>query len=84
MDDCGPECEETLREIERFVDDELEVSIRVEIERHIADCHPCAERTEFQRHLKLLIARTCGTERVPPGVRARVLNLIRELDSPRP
>jgi mycothiol system anti-sigma-R factor len=84
MDDCGPECEETLREIERFLDDELEVSVRAEIDRHIADCHPCTERLEFRRHLKFLIASKCVEDRVPPELRRRVEDLIRGAGSTEP
>ena len=37
--------------------------------------------SEFQRHLKLLIAKKCGQEAVPPELEERVLELIRRLDA---
>jgi mycothiol system anti-sigma-R factor len=83
MDDCGPHCRETLQDLERFLDDELTVTVRAQIERHIRDCHPCAERTEFQRHLKLLIATKCGREQVPAELRDKILRLIREAEHER-
>ena len=76
MSNCGTNCEETLREIQRFHDGELDIDLTAAINRHIADCHPCGERAEFQRHLKALIAAKCGTEDVPPALLERVTSLI--------
>jgi mycothiol system anti-sigma-R factor len=84
MDDCGHDCSETLGEVQRFIDGELDVTVRIQIERHLSECHGCNERTEFQRHLKLLIARRCGEEAVPATLEAKVRELIRRLDVPAP
>lgn len=81
MGDRGCDCNEARAEAQRFIDGELDVSVRIQIERHLADCHGCTERTEFQRHLKLLIAKKCGQEAVPPELEERVLELIRRLDA---
>lgn len=82
MGDRGTNCEETLREIERFLDGETEIDLTAAVHRHIADCHPCGERAEFQRHLKVLIAKKCGTEAVPPALLDRVTALIHEPPPP--
>jgi mycothiol system anti-sigma-R factor len=76
MSNCGTNCEETLREIQRFLDGELDIDLTSAIHRHIADCHPCGERAEFQRHLKALIAAKCGTEAVPPALVDRIASMI--------
>jgi len=81
MGERGCDCKEARAEVQRLVDGELDVEIRVRIERHLADCHGCTERTEFQRHLKLLIAEKCGQEAVPPELEEKVLELIRRLDT---
>lgn len=82
MSNCGTNCEETLREIQRFLDGELEVDLTAAIDRHIADCHPCGERAEFQRHLRVLIAEKCGSESVPPQLRVRIAALIHDPPPP--
>ena len=82
MGDCGTNCQETLREIERFLDRELDSPVRSEIERHLGDCHPCAERTDFQRHVKALIASKCGYEHVPPELLDRITTLLDRQDAP--
>jgi mycothiol system anti-sigma-R factor len=78
MSNCGTNCEETLREIQRFLDGELEIDLTAAINRHISDCHPCGERAEFQRHLRVLIAKTCGAEAVPPALLERITASLHE------
>jgi mycothiol system anti-sigma-R factor len=84
MDDCGHDCNETLGEVQRFIDGELDVTVRIRIEQHLSECHGCNERAEFRRHLKLLIARRCGEEAVPASLEAKVRELIDRLDAPTP
>ena len=38
MSDCGVNCEEALKEIERFLDGELDPSVQGEIAHHLSDC----------------------------------------------
>jgi mycothiol system anti-sigma-R factor len=80
MSDCGPECTETLREIERFLDGELDSIVRVRVETHLADCFPCTRRAEFKRHLKVIVSRSCGGGEVPGEIAERIRTMIRELD----
>jgi mycothiol system anti-sigma-R factor len=71
MSDCGPECTEILREIERFLDDEVEPSVRARVEAHLGDCSPCTDRADFQRHLKELVRQRCAEE-VPASLLERI------------
>ena len=81
MGDCGPNCEETLEEIQRFLDGEVVESVRVQIEQHLTGCNPCMQRTEFRRHLKIMISAKCGSEVVPTDLQAKIMDLIRDLDA---
>jgi mycothiol system anti-sigma-R factor len=80
LDDCGPLCQETLREIERFLDGELDRVVSVRIEEHLSDCHPCMQRTEFRRHLKVLVAEKCSERAAPGDLSRKIRDLIRGLD----
>jgi mycothiol system anti-sigma-R factor len=80
MDDCGPECQETLREVERFLDGELDATLRVRIEEHLSGCSPCMHRAEFRRQLKVMISRKCAQVDVPTRVQSRILRMIRDPD----
>ena len=82
MIDCGPECMETLREIERFLDGELAGDIQTRIELHLSACHPCMDRSEFRRHLKDMIAAKCTGDAPPPELFIRIRALIQEHDTP--
>ncbi len=70
------ECEQTLREIERFLDGEMQEDERTSLDGHLKDCSPCMERADFKRHLKELIASSCGCDEVPPELRERVQRMI--------
>jgi mycothiol system anti-sigma-R factor len=82
LDDCGPICQETLREIERFLDGELDVSVSTAIEHHLSDCNPCMQRTEFRRHLKVMVSSKCAGDAVPDQLHQKVRDIIRGLDIP--
>lgn len=76
MPNCGVNCEETLREVERFLDGELEEGAQVDIQVHLSNCHPCMERTEFRKHLKALVHDKCAERKLPDGLGDRIRDLI--------
>jgi len=80
LDDCGPLCQETLREVERFLDGELDRVVMVRIEEHLSDCNPCMQRAEFRRHLKVMVAEKCTERSAPDALSEKIRNLIRGLD----
>ena len=82
MTDCGPKCMETLEEIQRFLDGELDSSVRIRIEEHLSACNPCMQRAEFRRHLKVMISSKCGSEVVPDALQDKIMGLIRDLETP--
>ena len=77
-----PECEQALRDIERFLDGEMTAPQAVEVESHLQSCTPCMERADFKRHLKVLIAERCGCDEVPQSLVLRVAAILEE--PPRP
>jgi mycothiol system anti-sigma-R factor len=80
--DCGPECQETLEKIERYLDGEVDESVHVRIEHHLAGCTTCAERAEFRRHLKIMVSSKCAEHHAPADLHVRIRALIRTLDRP--
>lgn len=80
--DCGPECQETLAKVERFLDGEVDETIHVRIEHHLEGCTTCAERTEFRRHLKVMVSAKCAERGAPAELHDRIRQLIRTLDTP--
>ena len=66
------DCEHVLRQIELYLDGELVGQIRLEVERHLGDCHPCSGHADFQRHLKEMLRSKCGCDHVPPELDERI------------
>jgi mycothiol system anti-sigma-R factor len=75
MAECGPDCEQTLREIEAYLDGEVDDLQAAAVQAHLSDCHPCMDRAEFRTHLKALIHDRC-TEDEPAGLRDKILAAI--------
>ena len=82
MVDCGPECEETLRQLEGFLDHELDPSLRTKIESHLSGCGSCTDRAEFRQHLKALVQAKCAEQQLPAGLKDRLAQLIGSPDAP--
>jgi len=70
-----------LERIELFLDGELEPGMSMEIEHHLEACGPCADHSEFQRHLKELIREKCGCDQTPAHLLERIRSLL--ADTPR-
>ena len=68
MDDC----EEILREVYPYLDASLSESARVEIQHHLDDCLDCLHVYDFHAELRMIIAKKCREQSVPPGLLARV------------
>jgi mycothiol system anti-sigma-R factor len=58
-------CTEVLREIELYLDGELEPDRAAHLAAHLGYCSPCIERADFQAKLRMIIRSKCRTE--PPA-----------------
>ena len=66
------DCNETIRELEAFLDGELSADIREQIHHHLVGCVDCHQAFDFQSELKLLIQRKCANEELPEGLLDRI------------
>jgi anti-sigma factor (TIGR02949 family) len=62
------DCNETLRELESFLDGELTDGDRSEITSHVSGCPDCHQAFDFHAELKAVIAVKCHQEELPPGL----------------
>jgi len=67
-----PDCNQTLRELETFLDGELSAEARDAIQGHLGGCVDCHQAFDFHAELKLVIARKCREEAIPPSLLARI------------
>jgi mycothiol system anti-sigma-R factor len=67
-----PDCNETLRELEQFLDQELTETVRAEIHVHLQGCPECLEAFEFHAELRTVIAAKCRNDEMPPGLMNKI------------
>jgi mycothiol system anti-sigma-R factor len=72
------DCEHVLREIELFLDHELDPAEAGHIQQHLSECGSCLERKEFRVSLRVLVARKCGPPSVPDGLMERIRAVLAE------
>jgi mycothiol system anti-sigma-R factor len=83
VDLSGIDCDEVLREVEAYLDQELPGDRREFIERHLRTCSPCARRADFQQRLREIVARKCGrAHAMPESLFVRVRMVIEEERGP--
>jgi mycothiol system anti-sigma-R factor len=73
----GGNCGETIERLYHYLDGELTVERREQIQRHLEECAPCFQAVGFERELKIVIASRC-TDRVPDELRERIKRALSE------
>ena len=67
-----PDCTETLRELELYLDGEMSAASLASIRAHLEECEQCFEAFDFHAELKAVIARKCHADPLPRGLLARI------------
>ena len=75
---CPIDCQQALKQIELFLDGELDPSLHAEVRQHLGACGSCTDHSEFQRHLKELLKAKCGCDQVPAHLVEQVSRLLHE------
>jgi mycothiol system anti-sigma-R factor len=66
------DCNDTLRELEHFLDGELSDDQLGVIRSHLSGCTDCLQAFDFHAELKTVIATKCHNDEMPPGLMARI------------
>ena len=64
-------CEEALKIVFDYIDNELEHGRHEDMEDHLAKCHSCYSRVEFEKRLRAKIREAAGNA-APDSLRAKV------------
>ena len=73
MDACdGLDCNETLKELDRFLDAELSHDARESIRHHLDKCPDCLGAFDFHAELKIVVHQKCQENEMPPGLMSRI------------
>ncbi|HEX5119477.1 MAG TPA: mycothiol system anti-sigma-R factor [Pseudonocardiaceae bacterium] len=80
---CGKphdtDCSQVLAEVWRLLDGECSGEERLKLEQHLDECGPCLEQYGIEEHLKELLARKCGGDHAPDGLKAKLRASIRQV-----
>lgn len=66
------DCNETLRELDRFLDHEVSDEARAHIMGHLDGCGDCLQAYEFHHELRAAIQRKCLNDEMPPDLVERL------------
>ena len=66
------DCNETLRELEIFLDGEMTTEELTVIRAHLEDCPNCLEAFDFHAELKQVIAEKCQHDEMPADLLSRI------------
>ena len=69
------DCDDVLRELYEFLDDELTSHNRERIRHHLEACAHCFEAFDFEAELRVVIAQKCR-DQAPPGLLDRIRTAI--------
>jgi len=70
-------CDEAVEKLWQYLDRELDDRMVADVEHHLRECRECFSKAEFERRLRVLLRRSCGCERAPLQLRARLSQLLR-------
>ncbi len=73
---CGEphktDCRDVLAEVYLYLDLECDDDRRDLIREHLDECSPCLREYGIEQEVKILVARCCGAEWAPDGLRERL------------
>ena len=75
------DCDDTLREIERFLDTELSPAAHNAIQEHLDGCMHCLHTFDFQAELREVISAKCRSDEMPPGLLDKIEACFGDLDA---
>ena len=67
-----PDCKQTLRELEQFLDRELSADAHHAVQSHLDGCLDCLGAFDFHAELKTVIAAKARTVTMPEGLMAKI------------
>ncbi|MGI9644602.1 MAG: zf-HC2 domain-containing protein [Ilumatobacteraceae bacterium] len=73
MSECDePDCQTALRDLDRFLDDELTVETRTQIHHHLDGCPDCYGAFDFHAELKQVVRAKCNNDEMPANLLSRI------------
>ena len=71
-------CSEVLDKVYAYLDGELEEANCEEIRQHLEECAPCLQEYGLEEAVKKVLAKCCGCDPAPAGLRTRLMRQLEE------
>jgi anti-sigma factor (TIGR02949 family) len=75
------DCNQTLRELDAFLDEELTEETHIAIRSHLEGCPDCLQTFDFYAELRIVVATKCRSDEMPPGLLLRIEQCFGEVDN---
>jgi mycothiol system anti-sigma-R factor len=75
----GLDCDEVLRDVYLYLDDETDEAAKNRIRQHLDGCAPCLKQFGLEQDVRSLVARCCGGDQAPSALRQRISARITEI-----
>jgi mycothiol system anti-sigma-R factor len=73
---CGnphdTDCVEVIGLVYLYLDGEIDDTHRAEVRTHLDECGPCLRQFGIEQEVKALVARCCGSDTAPEGLKQRL------------
>jgi mycothiol system anti-sigma-R factor len=80
---CGTphevDCSEIIEKVYLYLDGEIDDDARATVREHLDECAPCLRKFGLEQDVKALVARCCGGEVAPEGVRERLVMKLQQV-----
>jgi len=73
------DCTEVIEQVYLYLDGEIDDAARHKVRQHLDECSPCLRHFGLEQDVKALVARCCGGETAPEGLKQRVVVRLQEV-----
>jgi mycothiol system anti-sigma-R factor len=74
---CGSphdtDCADVIEQVYLYLDGEIDDTTRHKVREHLDECAPCLRKYGLEQDVKALVARCCGSDVAPDGLRERLV-----------
>jgi mycothiol system anti-sigma-R factor len=74
---CGSphevDCSQVIEQVYLYLDGEIDDEGRSKVRQHLDECAPCLRKFGLEQDVKALVARCCGGDVAPDGLRERLV-----------
>jgi mycothiol system anti-sigma-R factor len=73
------DCSEVIEQVYLYLDGEIEEADKAKVREHLDECSPCLRQYGIENEVKALVARCCGGDAAPDGLKERLMVRLQEV-----